>query len=212
MKNEEKQQALKLRIEQQLSIKAISQIVGMSKSTLSMLFRKHNLYLPEEVIKERKLAAQMIGSRANRLKSQERRKINKDIGRKLISKDQSFRDLCLLYWGEGSKTETTKSFVICNTDPYMIKAILKSLENLNYNKHVKLTCHCYENSDHDSILRYWKVATGHDVKIYIAKNSSVSKRKRTDKQPYGTMHVRVSRLQLLDMVLGGIEWLKQQYS
>lgn len=113
MKIDEKKLALKLRIEDQLSIKSIAKKIGVAKSTVSLWVRDYPL--SRERIRELSIHTQSIGAAANKESARKRKQLNNDIGNELVVTCHKFRDLCLLYWGEGCKTESHKYFSISNS-------------------------------------------------------------------------------------------------
>lgn len=206
MKKEQKALAVDLRINEQLSLKDIANRTGLSKATLSVLLR--DFPLSSERLKHYRKSSQLAGANTNKIKSAHRRESDKQIGRQLIYNNPRFKDLCLLYWGEGSKYKTNKSFVICNADPQMIKYIADCLKAIDYYEEAVCVAYCYPHYNLADIEEYWKDILGKEIKSYVVKNSTASKKKRIDKIPYGTLRVQVNRIKLLDMVLGGIEELK----
>jgi hypothetical protein len=206
MKELEKKEALRLRIEDKLSLKQIAEKTGLAKSTLSVLLKDYPL--SEERVKELSIGSQLIGAQANRDKALARHADHKFEGVLLMGRYPSFRELCFLYWGEGTKFTGNNSFSICNSDRYMVKFILNVLKELNYNDKVKLTCYCYEHSDEQKIKEYWENFLDKEIFIYKAKKSKSSKELNIDKQPFGTMRVDVYSKRLLNNVIGGIEAIR----
>jgi hypothetical protein len=208
MKNQQKELALKLRIEQQLSINQICKITGLAKSTLSLHLR--NYPLSKDRIKELKIGSQINGAAVNKQKSLKRKEQYKKDGIKLLKNNSKFRDLCFLYWGEGAKWDGVSSFKICNTDVYMIKTIINILTTLGYRDNIVCTCYCHEHSDLEKIKAYWKEVTNLEIRTYIPKKSKASKQLKPNKQPNGTLEIVINRKELLYNIFGGIEQLKNE--
>lgn len=206
MKNKEKELAVKLRIEQQLSLKQISEITGLAKSTLSLLLREYPL--SSERIKELSIDKQLNGAKKNKHNADVRKSRYKSDGAILTRTNPKFRDLVFLYWGEGSKYVGNSAFALPNTDPDMIKYVVQVLTDLGYSDNIIATAYCYPHSDLDEIKSFWKTYVGKDIRTYIVKNSKNSYLKRIDKQPYGTLRLEVYSTELYHNVLGGIEEIK----
>jgi transcriptional regulator with XRE-family HTH domain len=205
MKEAEKKEALRLRIEEKLSLKQITEKTGLAKSTLSVLLR--NYPLSDERIKELSIGSQIIGANANKQKAIERKSIDKSEGILMMKKFPSFRELCFLYWGEGSKYDGLNHFSISNTDRYMIKFVLNTIEELGCDGTIKLTCYCYPHSDENTIKEYWSTYLNRDIHVYKAKMSKASKG-LIDRQPYGTMRIDVYSVKLLNNVMGALESIR----
>ena len=206
MKTKEKEFALKLRIEQQLSLRQISDITGLAKSTLSILLRDYPL--ADDKIKELKIGKQLNGAMANKAKAELRKEGYRQDGAKLLHTHQGFRDLVFLYWGEGSKYKGNKSFSLPNADADMIRYVVKVLTDLGYFDKIVATAYCYEHSDLNEIKQYWDSVVGKETKSYVVKNSKVSSMQRVDKLPYGTLRLEIYSVELLTKVLGAIESIK----
>lgn len=204
MKVEQKKQALKLRIEQELSLSEISKITKLSKSTLSLLLRDYPL--SEEKLKQKNISSRMKGANTNKENAKARNAEYSRNGENLIN--TNFRDLCLLYWGEGSKYIGCNRFSISNTDKDMIKMIVKIITDLGFIEGTKISCLFYDDRNSNDIRKYWENIINLPVKMYKVKNSKDSKFKRANKQPHGTIRIDVNRVELMHMVLGGIEKIK----
>jgi transcriptional regulator with XRE-family HTH domain len=205
-KVKEKEEALRLRIEEQLSLKQIQEKTGLSKSTLSIHLRDYPL--SKERIKELNKPAQIKGAEANKQKAFIREANNKFEGLLMMGRHPAFRELCFLYWAEGTKYEGNSMFSISNTDRYMIKFVINTLKLIGRDDKIKLTCYCYEHSDEIKIKEYWQDFLGIEVKIYRPKKSKASKNLKPDKQPFGTMRLDVYSKRLFDNIMGGIESIR----
>jgi hypothetical protein len=203
---EEKSKAIKLRTENFLSLSQISKEVGLSVATLSVLLRAYPL--TKQRINELKLPAQKLAAKANKDKSILRKNKFKNEGMVLVNEDPLFRDLCFLYWGEGTKFKSNTRFSICNCDPYMVKYIYKVIFHLGYINSMVTTAYCYTDSNNTEIINYWNDFIQSPINIYKVKNSIASKLLNTHKQPYGTLRIDVNSVELYNKVLGGIEAIK----
>jgi len=88
--------------------------------------------------------------------------------------------LALLYWGEGSKTQTRVVFT--NSDPGMVKIYLSLLRAAFDIKNDKFSAFLHLHSYHDAeeMLIFWSKITGIDKKrisIYNKKTSGLSRKK-----------------------------------
>ena len=150
----------------------------------------------------------MAAAKANKDSADRRKQKYKEDGIALLNSNQGFRDLVFLYWGEGSKYEGNSSFVLPNTDPQMMQYIIKVLSDIGYSDKIVLTSYCYEHSNLDEIKEYWKSLLNKEIRTYVVKNSKDSNQKRIDKQPYGTLRCTVNSTELLNNILGAIEYIK----
>ena len=165
----EREKAIRLR-KSGKSIKNISEILSVSKSTVSVWCEGVKLTLKQI----EKLHESMVkGSYAGRMKGamiQHERRVKREedakiIGIKEISK-LSERDLLIaftaLYWGEGSKKKR-KLFII-NSDPEMIKFLFKVFRKLFKVEDNRFILAVGINISHkkrdDEIKNYWSKITG----------------------------------------------------
>ena len=202
-----KELALKLRIENSYSLQKIANETKLSKSTLSKLLRPYPL--DPKLIEQRVHQNQIKGANANKLKAQQNKDNWQNIGYKLIDSCSHFKDLCLLYWGEGTKSYKTKEFRITNADPYMIKFIYNNITTINNQLIISATTYCYDMYTDDEIKQFWNNYLPIDIKVYRCKNSTASKNVRGKSIPYGTMHLRVNNINFFHMVMGGINRLQE---
>jgi hypothetical protein len=119
---------------------------------------------------------------------------------------------CMLYWGEGAKGPPNQ---VCfsNTDPEMVRLFVKFL--MTYfeirDSDIRITCHLF--ADHlkrqHEIERYWLNVAGLPSeslrKSVVNLYSRSSKRKRVNKLPNGTCQVVLSRVLVLQSILGSIQ-------
>lgn len=214
MKNEQKQEALTLRIEKQLSLNQIQKITKPSKSTLSVLLRQYPLTEDriKEISKTPSYQGALKGAAANRQKSLERKKLYKKNGAELIKTNRNFRDLVFLYWGEGDKHQQASAFSICNTDPGMINFITLTLIQMGYKDKIKTAIYCHNDCDLNSVKNHWaKYSPSIDIKTYLYTENKKSQNKKIGKQPYGTCRITIHSVELLYMTIGAIEKIKQSY-
>jgi len=164
-----REQAIKLRIEDNLSYSAIKDKLGVAKSTLSYWLRE--LPLSEERIKE--LRNQTWGKneasrerfRNTMMKKREMayQEVYKKQQKKLanLSKDSFFTAGLMLYLGEGDKKNRNR-ISLANTDPFIINFFIKWLDDfLNIPKErIRAQIHLYENMDVNKEINFWTKKTG----------------------------------------------------
>jgi predicted transcriptional regulator len=164
-KSLKKLEALKLR-KKGLSIKEISTIVGIAKSTVSLWCRDVTLSkIQTEKLYKRMVDAghkgRMIGAEVNRQK-----KISVLDSVQVAATHEitslSLRDIKMLalglYWGEGSKDKQGR-FVFVNSDPEAILLIIRWLESCMDTNKALLQPQIYINDQHkereEVVLSYW---------------------------------------------------------
>lgn len=219
-KSKEKNQALKLRHKGE-SIKDISKKLGVSKSTASLWCRDVKL-TPKQV---QRLHKKMLrGSYRGRLKGariqyERRLKRNKELKREGFNKigKCSDRDLLVagaaVYWGEGSKSE--RKVRIGNSDPKMIKFMLKWFTRVWNIKRNRFTLHVGINEIHkdrvEEVEEYWSKVAKIPRKQFIKTTLIKAKNKKAyDNFPvhYGVLTIRVKRpVELHYQIMGLIEGL-----
>lgn len=216
MKTQERELARKLRREDGLPINEIARRVGVSKSSVSLWIRDIELTADQEAalrVMNPAYNRQLSGwlrvaerHRANRLAAQES-------GRALARRREPLHLAgCMLYWGEGAKGPPNQ---VCfsNTDPEMVRLFVTFLRKYFEISagDIRISCHLF--ADHiqrqREIERYWLNVAGLPeeslrrsvVNLY----SRSSKRKRVKKLPNGTCQVVLSRVLVLQSILGSIQ-------
>lgn len=117
----------------------------------------------------------------------------------------------MLYWGEGYKAgDMTVDFA--NSDKDMIKLFLKFLRRVCGidEKRVRIYPYFYANQDIKKCINFWsKVTKIHKkqfTKPYIRENYNKDK---TNKMPYGLIHIRYSDKKLLNLIKNWISEYKK---
>jgi hypothetical protein len=181
----EREKAIALRKEKQMSYGQIKKILKVSKSTLSYWLR--NYPLSEKRIKElqRKGWEKSETSRERfritmRKKKEERLKKFYKEQRKIIfpfNKREFFLAGLFLYWGEGSKTHPGE-LSISNTNPSIIKFFISWLTNsLNVPKEkLRVQLHLYRDMNIRKEIQFWSKILNLPLsqfnKPYIKKSST----------------------------------------
>lgn len=117
-----------------------------------------------------------------------------------------------LYWAEGYKGPTWKTVNFTNSNPEMIKLMMKWFRvicRVPDNKfRIRIQCHGVEKVNKSE--EYWSKITTIPLtqftKAYI-RISPTSKKKMEDLYPYGVCHIRISDTSLLTKIKGWIEGL-----
>ena len=216
VKTRERELARKLRREDGLPINEIARRVGVSKSSVSLWVR--DIELTGDQIAALRLMnpaynRQLSGwtkvaerHRANRVAAQES-------GRALARRCEPLHLAgCMLYWGEGAKGPPNQ---VCfsNSDPEMVRLFVTSLKEYFEirDSDIRISCHLF--ADHlqrqREIERYWLDVAGVPDeslrKSVVNLYSRSSKRKRVNKLPNGTCQVVLSRVLVLQSILGSIQ-------
>ena len=209
MKIKEKQLARKLR-KQGLAITTISEQLHVAKSSVSLWVRDIELTKKQHRAIDRspgRIAASLAWSESHALL---RKKWRKE-GTSLAKANENFRVLSALYWCEGHKLNNRNVFSISNCDPDMLSKVLKLTKEFS-SKQPSLEIHAFTNNNLTlkQISNWWKqtLKLKEAPYIYEAKPSKWSKKKNHGKQLYGTVQIRIHSTELLQKVLGGIEFLK----
>ena len=216
VKTTERDLARQLRHEQGLPINEIARIVGVSKSSVSCWVRDIELTAAQ---RERLRAMnpaynrQLNGSKTIAERSRANRRAAQEHGRALAQRREPLHVAgCMLYWGEGAKSPKTQ---VCfsNSDPAMVKLFIRFLRNYFdiQPADIRISCHLF--ADHlerqRQVERYWLDVAGLPIqslrKSVVNVYSRSSKRKRVNKLPYGTCQVVLSRVHVLQSILGSIQ-------
>jgi len=120
----------------------------------------------------------------------------------------------MLYWAEGSKTnKNTVDFA--NSDKYMAKLFLKMLKGIyNVNsKRIRLYLYCYANQNPATLIQFWSqwltVPKNQFTKPYIRQDFD---EKKSQKMPWGLIHIRYSDTRLLSQIKADIDIIKSKLS
>lgn len=213
MKISEHHNAINLRKEG-LSVREIAKKLNVSKGTVSIWTRdielteeQKNKLLDQGDIRNR----QWKGAKARKDQSRKLRESFQLIGKKrIIDKDLNFKELCLLYWTEGTKDKNSLKF--CNTDVYLVKYFLKlfrSCFNINENKlSIYLTHHIDNGLSLEEIQKYWldnlNLKKEHLRKTTIRHARDYSGFKQ-NKYPYGICSICYGSTEIIQSIFGGIQ-------
>ena len=219
----DREKALALRKEQQMSYSQIKKTLGISKSTLSYWLR--DFPLPEKKIKELQRqgwnnseAARERFRNTMRRKREERLKNTYEKQKKLIlplNKREIFITGLFLYWGEGTKSRRD-SLEIANSDPAVIKFFIYWLtEVLSVPKNkIRIQLHSYSDMNIDKEMRYWskelRIPRKQFHRSYVKKTSS-ERINHKGSFGHGTCKIRVYDTQLTEKIFMSIKAVSDRY-
>jgi transcriptional regulator with XRE-family HTH domain len=215
MKTREREEARRLRREEGRSLKEIERLVGVARSTVSLWV--HDIELTEEqhaALRLRNPAynRQLRGWAANEQKGRTRRRAYQEEGRRLARQaDAFFIAGCMLYWAEGWKDRNSLHF--SNSDPEMVRFFVDFLRTFFDVPSERIRLRCYLFADHVERQRqiefFWLNHLGLPptslVRSAVNCYSRYSKKKRTNKLPYGTVRVAVGDTRVLQTIYGSLQ-------
>lgn len=147
-------------------------------------------------------------------KARARRLVWQEDGRKRAGvPDSSYAAGCMLYWAEGSRNRNR--LVFTNSDPEMVRYFVEFLRAAfdPPTERFRITCNLF--ADHRArqkeIEDFW-LTTVHLPRSCLHKSvvnrySRYSKKKRTNKLPYGTCRVVVHSTEITQTIYGSIQEL-----
>ena len=217
-KNEEKRLALELRASGQ-SYTQIKQVLGVSKSTLSLWLRgiplskdRIRLLRDRSEIRIEKYRQTMLLKRARRFADS--CAIERKTLLPLSERELYIAGLCL-YWGEGLK-DLRYSIALYNTNPQMIKfALFWYLNCLKVppNK-IKIKLHLYDDMNIEKEQKFWSKELGLPLgqfrKPYI-KKASVAALNRKGAFGHGTCSLVLNDVLLKERIMAGIKAVADYY-
>jgi len=214
MKTKEKLEARRIRIEEQLSIKAIAARLDVAKSTVSLWVR--DLPLSEEILQQKQLVGATRGGKTRADNARAIRREYQQAGREMaisLEDDPLFVAGCMMHWAEGDKNKNLAG--ISNTSPHFLRFWLRFLRRFFEvePKDMALHIYCYlgNGKTQQQIERYWlkqldlprsclrktTVVTKHRFSTFAKKN----------KHPYGVAHLRTGSTEVVQKIWGAIKLL-----
>jgi transposase-like protein len=215
MKTEERELARIIRREEGAPIKEIARRVGVAASSVSLWVRDIELTPAQEQELLRRNPAynrQLSGTAIQAANRRAERIAYQEAGRSLALRGDSCHVAgCMLYWAEGEKDRNALRFY--NSDPEMVRFFvffLKKYFDLR-DEEIKITCNLF--ADHvqrqREIEQFWldvaQLSKRSLCKSYVNVYSKHSKKKRTNRLPYGTVRVTVSRTRVIQSIYGSIQ-------
>lgn len=220
-KLEQYEEARRLRRDDGLSIKTIARQLGVAQSSVSTWVR--DIELTEAQITRiksmmgwpRGQTSKSVNQRAYyqtiATRARERRQQQQEAGRLLAHQnDGEFKAGCMLYWAEGDKSRNCLGLV--NSDPELLRFFYSFLQRyFGPSLPVKVQINCYLNNglSQTDIENYWLKLFGlsrdslHKTMVNIP--HSASKKLKVGKLPYGTVHLRLSRVELVQKIYRAIQ-------
>ncbi|KKR32082.1 MAG: hypothetical protein UT65_C0009G0010 [Parcubacteria group bacterium GW2011_GWF2_39_8b] len=220
------EQKLKARVmrKEGISIITIAKKLGVTKGSVS-LWCRDILLTPEQVekLKGQKGSAmgRWLGAESNRKKKRDAIEQADDWGKAQI-RNISKRELLListaLYWCEGSKMDSSSSFMLVNSDPDMILIMKKFLLSVLKVKKEDLVCGIQINRMHENrihrVLIFWKKLLelkGSQIRKPYFVNTKVHKVYENYDKYYGVCRLFVRKSKHLKYkILGLIRALKSE--
>lgn len=199
----------------------IQKEVSVSKSTLSLWLRDIKLSEDQKArLKEKSIANQRLGAKANRKKRisktiKLKKKARREVGR--ITEKELFYLGTVLYWAEGSKQKEhnpSERVSFSNSDPFMVRIFLRWLFEVIGLQREKIDFSIYSHENirdrEKEIINYWSRITGFDEvkfdKIYYKKSKKKNYRKKQGKNYYGLLRITVKRSTDLNRKIAG--WIE----
>lgn len=222
MKSAEKAQARILR-SQGCSIKEISEQLHVARGSVSIWVRD----IPLTAEQVERLTAKIVrsqqrltylnrcgGANKNRDDAIRRHTAFRAAGYERAKRDDGFRIVCALYWGEGRKTGGI--FEICNSDPRLLRVISSWLIRSGFDDVLRFSVryHPANGLSEETIRNWWlaqlpELKPAHVRQFTQCGSHRASQQKLVGKLPYGTGVVGVCRTELFFNVLGGIDYLSK---
>jgi transposase len=221
-KQEEYLKALELR-RKGISIKKIAKIVGVSVSSISYWCRSIELTEKQKAKLNKRTANIKHLRRLARLSHLEKvarvRKITKEaiLEVKILKERELFLTGLALYWAEGFKSAQEQRLGFCNSDPRMIKFMVKwfkkSLKIKTEDFILRTEFNVIHKDREDEIKDYWAKITGLPLDQFEKSfyQHSVWKRDYTKRDPYfGVLRIRIRKSSLfLNKTRGWIQGLSK---
>jgi len=219
----DKNLAIRLR-KQGKSYNEIARILNAPKSTLSLWLR--DVKMPPEIEKKfwdktRKKWARSItqfNKKRGRLAKEKAKKLQKNAAKDIgaLSERELFLMGAALYWAEGYKKRLRWTLQFCNSDPAMIKFMMKFFKEVcNVPKEkIKASAQIHPNVTPEKAINYWSRISGISKKQFTktySRISSSSKQKRpSNRLPYGTLRIVICDTQMANKIKGWIQGIKNQ--
>jgi hypothetical protein len=204
-----------LRREEGRSVREIAMLLEVSRSSASLWVRDIELTPSQHaalVRRNPRFTNQRNGSIANRERSRARRLDYQRRGRELARCDNPFYLAgCMLWWAEGSKSRNAVRFT--NSDPEMARLFVRFLSECFGVRRDAISIYCNLFADHEKrqheIERYWldqlELPGSSLRQSVLNRYSKYSKKKRTNKLPYGTCRVVVYSTEIVQTMYGSIQ-------
>jgi hypothetical protein len=206
-------QCIELR-KQGLSISNIAKQVHVSKSSVSIWVRDIELTQSQKNVLY-KNRGNSINHNNIKINARDKRLEFYQDGYNRAKIDTDFQLICMLYWGEGSKSQN--EFRIANADNNIIRIAFNWLKKEGYFDNIVFTvCYHTENGLSEQDIKNWWLSNipgleNKHFRKFSIKDTSKFKTKKIGKLPYGTGYINVYRTKLIQQVLGGIKYLQDNF-
>jgi transposase-like protein len=217
MKTREKEQARAMRKDEGRSVKEIAQLLGVSRSTVSLWVRDISLTAGQRALLEQRnpiYKRQLAGASANAELGRIRRLTYQERGRVRARKaDALYVAGCMLFWAEGDKRR--HAVRLANSDPEVVSHFAEFLRAKFgvADEQIRVTCNLF--ADHlrrqREIEDFWLATLGLSraclCKSVVNRYSRYSQKKRRNKLPYGTCRIAVHSTEIAHTIYGSIQEL-----
>ena len=215
VKTRERDEARRLRREEGRSVREIATLLEVSRSSVSLWVRDIELTPSHHaalVRRNPRFTNQRNGSIANRERSRARRLDYQRRGRELARRHNAFYLAgCMLWWAEGAKNRNAVRFT--NSDPAMARLFVRFLSQCFGVRRDEISIYCNLFADHEKrqreIEQYWldrlELPSSSLRQSVLNRYSKYSKKKRTNKLPYGTCRVVVHSTEIVQTMYGSIQ-------
>jgi predicted transcriptional regulator len=217
MKTAEQREARRMRCDEGRSMKEIAGLLGVSKSSVSLWVRDIELTVEQHAALQARNGLherQRLAHAAMATKARACRTAAQQEGRRLARRmGNRYACGCMLYWAEGSRNRN--KIVFTNSDPAMARFFVGFIREFFdvESERLRLTCNLF--ADHESRQReiedFWLMTVGLPrgclCKSTVNRYSRYSKKKRTNKLPYGTCRVVVHSTKIAQTIYGSIQEL-----
>lgn len=217
----EKEQAIELRRKGK-TYREIYEVLRVPKSTLSGWLRDVKIpdHAKQELMSKARRAwaknitrynkARAVSARRNSLDAQKRASL--EIGR------LNGRELELigasLYWAEGSKTDRWTA-IFSNSDPSVITIMMRFFREVCgvTDDRFTLRLHVHQNISESEAKKYWSKLTRLSPNRFQKTQTTITKsskgRRKTNTLPYGTLHIMVHDVNVVNRIKGWIQGISQ---
>lgn len=121
-----------------------------------------------------------------------------------------------LYWAEGNKKDRWGAR-FCNSDPAAIEVMMEFFRKIckvNEDK-FRAQIQIHPNISEEEAKAYWSKITGIPINQFIKTQTAISKsskfKRPANRLPYGTLHIKISDVSLVNRLKGWILGISQQY-
>jgi hypothetical protein len=195
------------------SVKEIARVVGVSVSSVSNWVRDVPLNEEHQIaLHGRVVSGHQRGSEANSARARQRRRSFQESGRSFARRwDATHAAGAMLFWAEGSRSRN--AVVFTNSDPDMVRFFVRFLRRCFDVPDESLAVTCNLFADHierqRTIEQFWldTLELTHSClrKSTVNVYSKYSRKKRTNRLPYGTVRVVVHSTELVQSIYGAIQ-------